>query len=49
MKLSHFKFELPEELLASYPAEQRDEARLMVLDRKTQWLRKLNLFNEKRA
>ena len=36
MKLSHFKFELPEELLASYPAEQRDEARLMVLDRKTQ-------------
>ncbi|WP_117879925.1 tRNA preQ1(34) S-adenosylmethionine ribosyltransferase-isomerase QueA [Aureibaculum luteum] len=36
MKLSHFKFELPEELLASYPSEQRDEARLMVLDRKTQ-------------
>lgn len=35
MKLSHFKFELPEELLAEYPAEQRDEARLMVLDRKT--------------
>ncbi|MET2986229.1 tRNA preQ1(34) S-adenosylmethionine ribosyltransferase-isomerase QueA [Aureibaculum conchae] len=36
MKLSHFKFDLPEELLASYPSEQRDEARLMVLDRKTQ-------------
>ena len=35
MKLSHFKFELPEELLAEYPSEQRDEARLMVLDRKT--------------
>ncbi|MDY7395673.1 tRNA preQ1(34) S-adenosylmethionine ribosyltransferase-isomerase QueA [Aureibaculum sp. 2210JD6-5] len=35
MKLSHFKFELPEELLAKYPSEQRDEARLMVLDRKT--------------
>jgi len=35
MKLSRFKFELPEELLAKYPAEQRDESRLMVLDRKT--------------
>ena len=35
MKLSHFKFELPEGLLAEYPSEQRDEARLMVLDRKT--------------
>lgn len=36
MKLSHFKFDLPEELLANYPSEQRDEARLMVLNRKTQ-------------
>jgi len=36
MKLSHFKFELPEGLLAEYPSEQRDEARLMVLDRKTE-------------
>jgi S-adenosylmethionine:tRNA ribosyltransferase-isomerase len=36
MKLSHFRYELPEELLAEYPSEQRDEARLMVLDRKTQ-------------
>ncbi|QOD60366.1 tRNA preQ1(34) S-adenosylmethionine ribosyltransferase-isomerase QueA [Polaribacter haliotis] len=36
MKLSHFEFELPEELLAVYPAEHRDESRLMVLDRKTQ-------------
>ena len=35
MKLSHFEFELPEELLAIYPAEIRDESRLMVLDRKT--------------
>jgi len=38
MKLSHFKFELPEGLLAEYPSEQRDEARLMVLDRKTETL-----------
>ena len=36
MKLSRFKYELPEELLAEYPAEQRDESRLMVLDRKTE-------------
>ncbi|GEQ86938.1 S-adenosylmethionine:tRNA ribosyltransferase-isomerase [Patiriisocius marinistellae] len=36
MKLSHFNFELPEELLAEYPSEERDEARLMVLNRKEQ-------------
>jgi len=36
MKLSNFNFELPKELLAEYPAENRDESRLMVLDRKTQ-------------
>ena len=34
MKLSHFEFELPEELLAVYPPEHRDESRLMVLNRK---------------
>ena len=33
MKLSHFSFELPNELLAEYPSEHRDEARLMVLNR----------------
>ncbi len=36
MKLSHFKFDLPPELLAEYPSEHRDEARLMVLHRDTQ-------------
>ena len=36
MKLSQFNFELPEELLAEYPSEHRDEARLMVLNRKEQ-------------
>lgn len=35
MKLSHFNFDLPKELLAEYPSENRDEARLMVVDRKT--------------
>ncbi|MCB9202986.1 MAG: tRNA preQ1(34) S-adenosylmethionine ribosyltransferase-isomerase QueA [Flavobacteriales bacterium] len=36
MKTSDFDFNLPAELLAERPAENRDEARLMVLDRKTQ-------------
>ncbi|RZS92206.1 tRNA preQ1(34) S-adenosylmethionine ribosyltransferase-isomerase QueA [Aquimarina brevivitae] len=36
MKLSHFNFNLPQDLLAEYPAENRDEARLMVLNRKDQ-------------
>ncbi|MCX2680424.1 tRNA preQ1(34) S-adenosylmethionine ribosyltransferase-isomerase QueA [Galbibacter sp. EGI 63066] len=36
MKLSHFSFDLPKELLAEYPSEHRDEARLMVLHRKEQ-------------
>ncbi|WP_445957545.1 tRNA preQ1(34) S-adenosylmethionine ribosyltransferase-isomerase QueA [Yeosuana sp.] len=35
MKLSHFGFNLPDELLAEYPAEHRDESRLMVVNRKT--------------
>ena len=34
MKLSHFEFELPQELLAKYPTEHRDESRLMVLNKK---------------
>ncbi|MBF8150175.1 tRNA preQ1(34) S-adenosylmethionine ribosyltransferase-isomerase QueA [Winogradskyella sp. F6397] len=36
MKLSHFHFDLPEELLAERPAEHRDESRLMVLNRAEQ-------------
>ncbi len=34
-KLSQFKFDLPEELIAQYPAEERDQSRLMVVDRKS--------------
>ncbi len=34
MKLSHFQFNLPAELLAEFPSENRDEARLMVVNRK---------------
>ncbi|TWO33376.1 tRNA preQ1(34) S-adenosylmethionine ribosyltransferase-isomerase QueA [Seonamhaeicola sediminis] len=36
MKLSNFGFNLPQELLAEYPSENRDESRLMVLNRKEQ-------------
>ena len=35
MKLSQFKFKLPEELIAQYPSENRDECRLMVVDSRT--------------
>ena len=35
MKLSHFSFNLPNELLAEFPTENRDESRLMVVNRKT--------------
>lgn len=35
MKLSNFKFNLPPELIAAYPAPHRDESRLMVLHRNT--------------
>ena len=35
MKLSQFNFNLPQELIAQYPRAERDEARLMVLNRKT--------------
>jgi S-adenosylmethionine:tRNA ribosyltransferase-isomerase len=35
MKLSEFKFDLPENLLAQHPSKNRDESRLMVLHRDT--------------
>jgi S-adenosylmethionine:tRNA ribosyltransferase-isomerase len=35
MKLSQFKFHFNEHLLATHPATNRDESRLMVMDRKT--------------
>ena len=35
MKLSQFKFKLPEEQIAQYPAHHRDESRLMVLHKKS--------------
>lgn len=36
MKLSQFKYFLPHELIALHPLEERDQNRLMVLDRKKQ-------------
>jgi len=35
MKLSHFSFELPDDLLAEYPSENRDESKLMVIHKDT--------------
>ncbi|MFO8128905.1 MAG: tRNA preQ1(34) S-adenosylmethionine ribosyltransferase-isomerase QueA [Bacteroidales bacterium] len=36
MKLSQFKFNLPSDLIASHPPENRDESRMIVLNRKDQ-------------
>ena len=34
MKLSQFKFDIPEELIAYHPTDDREDSRMMVLDRK---------------
>lgn len=53
MKTSDFDFNLPKELLADRPSENRDESRLMVLDRKTKTIKHqifkdiIHYFNEK--
>ena len=36
MKLSDFKYDLNEDLIAQYPTDKRDKSKLMVLDRKTE-------------
>ncbi|MFQ5603313.1 MAG: tRNA preQ1(34) S-adenosylmethionine ribosyltransferase-isomerase QueA [bacterium] len=36
MKLTDFKYKLPEKLIAQYPAKKRDQSRLMVLNRETE-------------
>ena len=33
MKLSQFEFDLPQNLIAEFPSDQRDESRLMVVHR----------------
>jgi S-adenosylmethionine:tRNA ribosyltransferase-isomerase len=35
MKLSQFRYHLPSELIATHPATDRDQSRLLVMDRKT--------------
>src|SRR6478736_5585393 len=35
MKLTQFKLNIPDSLLATYPSKHRDESRLMVVERKT--------------
>ncbi len=35
MKLQDFRFELPEDRIARFPAQKRDDSRLMVVERKT--------------
>ena len=40
MKLSDLKYTIPDELIAQYPAEKRDQSKLMVLDRKTESIEK---------
>ena len=35
MKLGQFRYKLPQELIAQYPAKHRDESRLMVVHKKT--------------
>ena len=34
MKLSDFDYNLPKELIAQYPLKEREDAKLLVLDRK---------------
>ena len=52
MKLSHFNFDLLKDLLAEYPADHRDDSKLMVLHRETETIEHkhfrdiVNYFNE---
>lgn len=52
MKLSQFRYTLPEELIAQYPSANRDECRMMVLNRRTGEIEHrvfkeiINYFNE---
>jgi S-adenosylmethionine:tRNA ribosyltransferase-isomerase len=53
MKLSQFKYHLPDDLIAKYPTENRDESRLMILHRGTEEIEHrifkdiLEYFNDK--
>ncbi|MDD2195724.1 MAG: tRNA preQ1(34) S-adenosylmethionine ribosyltransferase-isomerase QueA [Bacteroidales bacterium] len=45
MKLSQFKYTLPQELIAKFPSENRDESRLMLINRKDKSI-KHHLFKD---
>jgi len=45
MRLSDFDYELPEELIAQYPAERRDESRMLMLDRSREEVRETRFAN----
>lgn len=45
MKLSDFKFDLPNEFIAQFPIEERDQARLMVLNREDESINHDHFFN----
>ncbi|MCH3923680.1 MAG: tRNA preQ1(34) S-adenosylmethionine ribosyltransferase-isomerase QueA [Bacteroidales bacterium] len=53
MKLSQFKYNLPKELIAEFPSKERDEAKLMVINRKEKTIEHktfkdvINYFDEK--
>ncbi|MBP9853920.1 MAG: tRNA preQ1(34) S-adenosylmethionine ribosyltransferase-isomerase QueA [Candidatus Omnitrophica bacterium] len=39
MKLNEFSYDLPSELIAQYPLQNREDAKLLIIDRQTQTLR----------
>ncbi len=45
MRISDFDYELPEELIAQYPAERRDESRMLMLDRSREEVRETKFAN----
>ena len=45
MKVSDFYYDLPEKLIAQHPVENRDESRLMVLDKKTGEIRHRHFYD----
>ena len=45
MKTRDFYYDLPEKLIAQHPAENRDESRLMVLDKKTGEIRHRHFYD----
>ena len=45
MKTSDFYFDLPQELIAQHPVEQRDHSRMMRIDRKTGEIEHLHFYD----